>query len=213
MAVRAGEKHLRGVDVETDSQAYEKRQWYDASVSGPLVGDELEDFLMGPRSPWLIKVTTLKEDGWPFTVPLWYHWDGEAFWTVTRKRSDWIHDVHRDSRSSICVEEREIPPEGGNRKVLAQTIAEVVEGPCVAEGSQWLPIAEKMALRYVGPDGPGALSRSYGWERYLVKFTPRDGKLITFQGVDWHQRYFDPGQRPDLEKRAAQAEAQGSEAS
>ena len=106
---------MRGEDVEADSQTYEKRQWYDASVSGPLVGDEQEDFLMGPRSPWLIKVTTLKEAGWPFTVPLWYHWDGESFWTVTRKRSDWIADVRRDPRSSICIEEREIPP-GGKRE-------------------------------------------------------------------------------------------------
>lgn len=199
--------------MEGNSQAYEDRQWYDASVSGPLVGKELEEFLMGPGSKWLIKVTVLKEDGWPFTVPLWYHWDSEAFWVVTRKRSDWIADVRRDPRTSICIEEREIPPEGGNRKVIAQTTAEIVEGPCVAEGSQWLGIGEQMALRYVGPEGPAALSRSYGWERYLVKFTPRDGKLITFQGVDWHRRYFDPGQRPDLEERVAKAKARRSEAS
>jgi hypothetical protein len=86
--------------------------------------------------------------------------------------------------------------------VLAQCLAEVVEGPVVAEGSRWVRVAEQMALRYVGPDGPAALPRSYSWERYLVKLLPRDGKITTFQGVDWHRRYFDPGQRPDLEARA-----------
>jgi hypothetical protein len=186
--------------VEGEMQeAIRKRKWYDASVSGPLSKAELEEFLAGT---WLIKIAVLKEDGWPYVVPVWYHWDGDAFYAVGRKRSEWVHDLLREPRCAICIEEKEIPPDGGNRKVLAQCLAEVVEGPVVAEGSQWVRVAEQMALRYVGPDGPAALSRSYSWERYLVKLLPRDGKITTFQGVDWHRRYFDPGQRPDLEARA-----------
>ena len=180
-------------------EAIRKRKWYDASVSGPLSRKELEEFLAGK---WLIKIAVLKEDGWPFVVPVWYHWDGEFFYAVGRKRSEWVHDLIREPRCAMCIEEKEIPPDGGNRKVLAQCIAEVVEGPVVAEGSQWVKVAEQMALRYVGPEGPTALSRSYSWERYLVKLVPRDGKITTFQGVDWHRRYFDPGQRPDLEAKA-----------
>jgi hypothetical protein len=121
-----------------------------------------------------------------------------------------VQDLIREPRCGICIEEKEIPPDGGNRKVLAQCTADVVEGPVVAEGSRWVEVANKMALRYVGPDGPAALSRSYGWERYLVRLTPRDGKLTTFQGVDWHRRYFDPGQRPDLEAKAMKTRGEGS---
>ena len=33
------------------------------------------------------------------------------------------------------------PPEGGLRKVLCKCTATVVEGPVVAEGSQWQPVA------------------------------------------------------------------------
>jgi hypothetical protein len=186
--------------MPADEKAYEKRRWYDASVSGPLSRAELEEFLAGK---WLIKIAVLKEDGWPYVVPVWYHWDGESFYAVGRKRSEWVHDLVREPRCAICIEEKEIPPDGGNRKVLAQCTAEVVEGPVVAEGSRWVAVANQMALRYVGPEGPAALSRSYSWERYLVKLVPRDGKLTTFQGVDWHRRYFDPGQRPDLEAKAA----------
>ena len=40
-------------------------------------------------------------------------------------------------------------------------------------------------------------------ERYLVRLVPRDGRLVPWQGADWALRYFDPGQRPDLEARAA----------
>jgi hypothetical protein len=195
------------VDEETQ-QAIEQRKWYDASVSGPLSRGELEDFLTNYK--WLIKIAVIKPDGWPYVVPVWYVWEDEAFWAVGRKRSEWVHDLIREPRCAICIEEKEIPPEGGNRKVLAQCVAEVVEGPCAAEGSRWVEVADRMALKYVGPDGPAALSRSYGWERYLVKMTPRDGKLTTFQGVDWHRRYFDPGQRPDLEAKAPRAAGQGS---
>lgn len=186
-------------DVE---RAIEKQQWYDASVSGPLQGEALEDFLT--RYHWLIKLAFTKEDGWPYVVPLWYLWDQGAFWVVGRKRSEWVQDLRREPRCAICIEEKEIPPAGANRKVLAQCVAEVVEGPVTAEGSQWVGVANRMAEKYVGPEGPAALARSYGWERYLVKLSPREGKLVTFQGVDWHRRYFDPGQRPDLEARAPQ---------
>ncbi|MFQ5425798.1 MAG: pyridoxamine 5'-phosphate oxidase family protein [Gaiellales bacterium] len=182
--------------------AYQERKWYDASVSGPLSSEQLEEFLAGR---WLLKLALTKSDGWPFVVPLWYQWEQGAFWLVGRKRSAWIQDLVRDPRCAACVEEKEIPPDGGNRKVLAQCTAEVVEGPVVAEGSAWVEVAQRMALRYVGPEGPEALSRSYGWERYLVKLSPRDGELTTFQGVDWHRRYFDPGQRPDLEEKARAA--------
>jgi hypothetical protein len=181
-------------------EAIDKRKWYDASVSGPLSKAGLEEFLAGK---WLIKIAVTKPDGWPYVVPVWYHWQGGSFWAVGRKRSEWVHDLIRDPRCGICIEEKEIPPDGGNRKVLAQCIADVVEGPVVAEGSRWVEVANQMALRYVGPDGPAALSRSYGWERYLVELKPRGGQITTFQGVDWHRRYFDPGQRPDLEARAA----------
>jgi hypothetical protein len=82
----------------------------------------------------------------------------------------------------------------------AQCHGEVVEGPCVAAGSKWLVVANTMAERYRGPDGPGLLEGSHNWERYLVKITPVDGRLTTWQGPDWAKRYFDHGQRPDLEK-------------
>ena len=144
---------------EQIQQAIEKRKWYDASKSGPLSHEEREDFLA--NYDWLIKIAGIKEDGWPYVVPVWYLWEDGAFWVVGRKRSEWVQDLIRDPRCAICIEEREIPPAGGNRKVLAQCLAEVVDGPCVAEGSKWVTVAEKMALKYVGPDGPAALARSY----------------------------------------------------
>ena len=171
-----------------------------APGAGAMTRAEVDEFLASPDSSWLLKLTTFKEDGWPAIVPLWYTWTDGAFWLVGRKRNEWVQDLKRDPRCAVCIEEREHPR---IRKVLAQCTAEIVEGPCAAEGSRWLPVAEEMASRYIGPDGPQQLSPSYGWERYLVKLTPRDGKLRSWQGADWAARYFEPGQRPDLEAKVA----------
>ena len=92
---------------------------------------------------------------------------------------------------------RETPPAGANRKVLAQCTAEVIEGPVIAQRSKWLPVANEMAVRYLGPEGAELLAPSHEWERYLVKLTPRDGKVTTWQGTDWHNVTLNPGQRPE----------------
>lgn len=181
------------------------RYYEEGSDAGGLAQDQVEEFLAGSDSRWLLKLAHLKEDGWPMVVPLWYQWDGEGFYVVGRKRSEWVADLERDPRCAICIEE---PAHPRIRKVVAQCTAEIVEGPAVGEGSKWVPIAEEMARRYTGPDGPEQLKASWGWERYLVKLLPRDGSLTTWQGADWALRYFDPGQRPDLEAKAG---ASGSE--
>jgi hypothetical protein len=169
----------------------------------PLSDDELQEFLAGSDSRWLIKVAVVREDGWPSVVPVWYQWTDDVFYVIGRKRSAWVHDLIREPRCAICVEEMEpIPPAGLNRKVLAQCTAEIVEGPVGAEGSLWAPIAAEMAARYMGDVGLKRIKGSENWERYLVKLTPRDGKLTTWKGIDWHRKYFDPGQRPDLAKAA-----------
>jgi Pyridoxamine 5'-phosphate oxidase len=169
-------------------------EWEEAYApgAGPLRGTALTEFLRGRE---FLKLAVLTEEGWPYVVPLWYDWDGSSFWLVGRKRSLWVRHLLSDSRCSICVEEKQAP---SIRKVLAQCHGQVVEGPCVAAGSKWVQVANKMAERYRGPDGPGLLEGSHNWERYLVKVTPVDGHLTTWQGPDWARKYFDPGQRPDL---------------
>lgn len=179
---------------------FKQSHYYEeGSGAGGLSADDIHEFLASPDSVWLLKLSYLDEAGWPMSVPLWYHWDGAAFYVVGRKRSEWVQHVSRDSRCAICIDEMAHPR---IRKVLAQCRAEIVEGPARGEGSQWVPVAEAMALRYSGPTGPEQLAASYGWERYLVKLVPTE-KLTTWQGADWSLRYFDPGQRPDLEAQAA----------
>ena len=172
----------------TEPRALKQEGWYDSRHSGGLSEEELDSFLRGPKSDWLCRLACLDDEGWPFVTPMWFDWDGTAFYVVGRKRSGWVQHLRNDPRCAITIDEPAMPPEGGLRKVLARCEAEIVEGPVVAEGSQWLPVANRMAMRYVGPAGVEGLKASYSWPRYLVKLTPV-GKLTTWQGVDWAKRY------------------------
>lgn len=177
----------------TEPRALKQEHWYDSRHSGGMSEAELKDFLTGPKSDWIMKLACLDADGWPFVTPVWYDWDGEAFYAVGRKKSAWVQFLDHDPRCAICIDETAMPPAGGLRKVLARCEAEVLEGPVVAEGSQWLPVANRMALRYAGDAGVEGLKASYGWPRYLVKLVPVGGRLTTWQGVDWAKRYKEDG--------------------
>ena len=178
------------------SEFNQERYYEEDSGAGGIPAAQVEAFLASADSTWLLKLAHLKSDGWPMVVPLWYQWDGGAFLVVGRKRSEWVEDLRRNPRCAVCIEELAHPR---IRKVLAQCTAEIVEGPAVGEGSQWVPVAEEMAARYTGPDGPGAAQDVVGLGALPVRLVPRDGRLLTWQGADWALRYFDPGQRPDLE--------------
>jgi hypothetical protein len=182
-----------------EAPAAKQKKWYDPTYSHGMTPDEVDMFLGSPDSAWLCRLGVLKEDGWPFVTPMWYQWRDGAFYVVGRKRSAWVQDLKRDPRCFVCIDEAEMPPAGGLRKVLAKCRATVVEGPAVAEGSQWVAVADEMAGRYAGEAGREGLKASYGWERYLVRLDPVDGGITTWQGVGWAQRYLDAKQRAELQ--------------
>ena len=69
---------------------------------GALSATEIDEFLAGP---WIARLACLKPDGAPYVVPVWYHWDGDAFWIVPRARSEWAHYMAADPRVSLVVDE------------------------------------------------------------------------------------------------------------
>jgi PPOX class probable F420-dependent enzyme len=147
-----------------------------------MTPEELRDFLARPLNA---KVGCLTEDGAPYVVPAWYEWDGEAFWLVPRARSAWARYLQRDPRVCLCIDE-EAPP---HRRVQVLGRAEIVEQPNV--GGRWVPIAERMAARYLGPDGgPRYLVPTLDRPRWLIRVHPE--KLTTWAGGGWHRRYLNP---------------------
>lgn len=156
---------------------------------GPMSPAEVDAFLAGP---WLARIACLKPDGAPCIVPVWYHWDGKAFWVVARKKSAWAHYLAADPRISLVVDE----PEPPIRKVICDGRAEVIEagvGPLLDNGekSVWNQIGENhTGPRYLGPKASeyrGSVNIEPCWT-----FRIEPDKLTTWQGFGWHKKYFHP---------------------
>lgn len=50
--------------------------WRGEKIGG-MSSEEMNEFLAGP---WLARVACLKPDGWPYVVPVWYHWGCVSGW-------------------------------------------------------------------------------------------------------------------------------------
>lgn len=161
---------------------------------GGLSRSELDEFLQGP---WLARLACLKPDGWPYVVPVWYHWDGAAFWVVGRARSEWCLYMARDARVSLVVDE----PTPPIRKVICEGLAEVVEesvGPFLPSGEK--SVWNKLGEEHTGPRYLGERAQEYRGSVnvepcWTFRIVPQ--KLTTWQGFGWHARYKHPELHPE----------------
>ena len=63
--------------------------------------DDVETFLAQPHVGVL---ATLRRSGLPYTVPVWFHWDGTAAWITGTYERVWCKQLMADPRASLCVE-------------------------------------------------------------------------------------------------------------
>ena len=92
--------------------------------------------------------------------------------------------LKRDPRVSFTID---VPDT--LEKVIGQGNAELVEEPNV--GGQWVEVATRMSVRYLGPNGPTYLEPTLDQPRWLFKITPTWTQ--TWQGVGWARRYWVEG--------------------
>jgi PPOX class probable F420-dependent enzyme len=119
--------------------------------------EEIQQFLsFGTRTG---KLATVRADGRPHVVPIWFVLDGDNLVFTTWHDSVKAHNLRRDPQVSLCVDE-EIPPYA----------FVVVEGTIEVSGDRHerLKWATAIASRYMGED----LAKSYG-ERNSV-----EGELV-----------------------------------
>ena len=87
-------------------------------------------------------LATLRRDGRPYTVPLWWLWHEDAFWLTGTTPRVWCKQLISDPRSSLCIQ-------------AMQPVARHVEvdGRCEArrlpDFDIW-PITRLLAEKYVG---------------------------------------------------------------
>lgn len=157
----------------------------DASWMGKnsaLSKPEMDGFL---QKPVVARLGTVQPNGWPYVVPVWQQWDGEAMWIVPREKSAFVRSIREEPRVSVSVALEDAP----YTRVQVQGLAEIVEGPVDSQGgaAEWVPIARDMARRYLGEHGPEYLEPTMDRPRFLIRIRPV--KVRTWEGVEWHQKY------------------------
>jgi hypothetical protein len=139
--------------------------------SGPIEPNELDAFL---SQALVASLSYLSDDGYPASVPLWYDWDGEAFWLVPSPGAEWAGYVRRNPRVSLAVSESTPPL----RRVLAR-------GPIVAaddaDTNHWRGVEGRLAARYARLDAARLLSGRLGQPRELLRLKPE--RLIAWRGL------------------------------
>lgn len=155
---------------------------------GGMTEERMNLYLAGGTNA---RVAVIDEEGRPYVNPLWYHWDGDAFWFVIRERSAIARHMAARPEVGLVIDDTSVDdPEHGRRfempKVFCQGRAEVVEEPNV--GGAWVQVAEQMARRYLGPNGPSYIVPTLHQPRWLIKVVPHTIK--TWEGVGWARKYW-----------------------
>lgn len=66
-----------------------------------MTPEVLDEFLTRPHIGVL---ATLRRDGLPYTVPVWWEWDGRGFWLTGTTTRVWCRQLLVDPRASLCIE-------------------------------------------------------------------------------------------------------------
>ena len=66
-----------------------------------MTAPDIEGFLAQPHVGVL---ATLRRSGLPYTVPVWFDWDGTAAWITGTYERVWCRQLFTDRRASLCVE-------------------------------------------------------------------------------------------------------------
>src|ERR1035438_9535182 len=108
----------------------------------PKLSDhEIAEFL-GERGH-LARIATVRADGSPSVVPVWFIFEGGKVLITPRKHSAFLANVLREPRVAITIDEYQ----GRYRKVLFEGKAEVLYQ--VGEDRKWDDVYRRIACRYI----------------------------------------------------------------
>lgn len=110
------------------------------------------------------KLATVRRDGWPHVVPVWFVLDGEDIVFTTEARTVKGRALRRDPRACICVDD-EKPPYAYVMVEGRATLSEDLE--------EMLPYATAIGGRYMGADRAEEFGRRNAVPgEMLVRLTP-----------------------------------------
>ena len=155
---------------------------------GTLSKAELDRFL--EQSDVIAILASLDETQAPYQVPVWYEWDGQSLWIVTKPRARYVAHLRGDPRVAVCIARPKLP----YVRVLIQGTAELLPTDL-----EWLPMGYRMAHRYLGKTrGRAYIDKTKHWKRVYIRVKPTailswDGGV---SGHEWGKRYVENDDRP-----------------
>jgi PPOX class probable F420-dependent enzyme len=115
------------------------------------MNDEMRDtFLTKTRYGYL---TTLRRDGAPLTVPVWFEWDREVVRVFTGKDSAKVKRIRHDPRVTLLVTNQLDEPEAWV----------AFDGPASIELEGAFELAERLAHKYWDLSDPERQATLEGW--------------------------------------------------
>jgi PPOX class probable F420-dependent enzyme len=151
-----------------------------------MAEDVLDEFL---RQPHIGVLATLRGDGRPYTVPIWWLWFDGAFWLTGTTSRVWCRQLRRDPRASLCIEA--LQPVAGHVGVDGHA-----EAKLRPDFDIW-PISRRLVDKYV-PDDPDAFFANMQTEpRLLFRLVPEVWRAIDMRVYE--------GKRADREHQARHA--------
>jgi PPOX class probable F420-dependent enzyme len=159
-----------------------------------MSAEVLAEFL---EEPHVGVIATLRRDGHPYTVPVWWLWKEPYIWLTGTYSRVWCKQMMHDPRVSLCIEAS--APVSGHVEV--DGLAEAFELP----GFDIWPISRELAEKYVGRRDPARVAdvdrffdNMQTEPRLLFRITPSVWRAIDMRVYR--------GKRGDREFQARQAE-------
>ncbi|MFI5267352.1 MAG: pyridoxamine 5'-phosphate oxidase family protein [Chloroflexota bacterium] len=140
--------------------------WRGSGAAG-LHGADLDVFL---AQPWLASLACLRENGYPYTVPVWYEWRGGVFWLAPRLGARWAGYLCNHPRVSMTISE----PAPPFRRVLVEGRATQAKGSAAA-------MVKRMAERYLGSYAGSYLATTAGRHGPAIRVAP--DKVTSWEGL------------------------------
>ena len=146
----------------------------------------------------LARIATVKADGAPSVVPVWFIYENGCILITPRKNSEFLANVRREPRVAISIDE----DASGYRKVLFEGAAKILYQP--GEDRKWDDTYRRIACRYIDEDSADRyLSETRDQPRALIGVERARAKVTTWRmpgenepytGI-WATRYYEPGSK------------------
>ncbi|MEX2236074.1 MAG: PPOX class F420-dependent oxidoreductase [Dehalococcoidia bacterium] len=128
-----------------------------------MTPDQRDEFLRATR---IAKLATLRDDGAPSVVPVWFEWDGERARVFSSEGTGKLQRIRHDPRVALSVEAGVGEPENW---VTIEGTAEVLE-----QGG--FELASRLAPRYYGAEKAAATLKEWvkgAASMRLIEITPK----------------------------------------